>query len=116
MKPVVRQPDAQAERNARALAIATSAADRVVRRETAALTTAAQRFAQDGVAFHAFVADFYEAHAGFVSEALGLSAEEAQRYCTGQRGRVDRDGMDGLETWAHDGPTRLAQTALMLEG
>lgn len=105
--------DAGKPDNSRALAIARAAAGRVVRKESAALVKAAAKYAADPSGFAAFVGGFYAEHAAFVSEAMGMTPDESQRYCTEQRGRVERDGVAGVEAWAATVPESLAQTALM---
>lgn len=98
--------------SARALAIARAAASRVVGKETKRLAALGQKCSGDAVAFVAAVAEFYAEHATFVADVMGMDADESARYCTNQRGRIERDGLAGMDEWAREMPDELARIAL----
>lgn len=60
-------------------------ADRVARKENAALRKAAMRLAADPDGFRDWVKAFYGGHVSFVMEVLGLSKDGAKTYCAHQR-------------------------------
>ena len=99
----------------RAVAIAKAAASRVVAKETKRLVALGQKCAGDRVAFVSAVDEFYGEHAAFVADVMGMTADESSRYCTSQRGRIERDGLAGMDDWARTVPDDLARIALQGE-
>lgn len=80
---------------------ATAAAGRLLRREIRAVQKAAVKHATDADAFANWVAGFYKKHALLVAEALCLTKEMAEQYCTRQALQLlGEPGLQALETWA----------------
>lgn len=105
-------PSGQAVDRERATAIALAAADRVVRRETAAIAKAAQKYAQDAAGFSEWVDKFYCEHSEFVAKAMALPPAEATRYCDEQRARLVAGGVASVKMWPQTVPGWLAHRAL----
>lgn len=85
---------------ARAHAITVASAERLLRKEVAAVQKAAVRHADNGDAFAATVAEFYAKHVQLVAETLKLSAPAAGEYCARQCGQVlAEDWLGALELW-----------------
>jgi HK97 family phage portal protein len=100
----------------RARAIALAAADRVVRRETAAIAKAAQKYAKDRDGFARWSEQFYgEQHVDFVAGAMAMSFGEAARYCDEQRTRLATGGLVAVDNWAQQVPSWLAERALTVD-
>jgi HK97 family phage portal protein len=76
---------------------ARDAAERVARREVAALTRAARRTGVDEAAWQAEVAQFYGEHAAFVAETMRLSRQDARGYTAGQGDYLRDMGPTALE-------------------
>lgn len=66
-------------------AVLAEAARRVVRKEIAALTTAARRAGEDFAAFEAGVRKFYSDHATFVAQSLKMPISIAEEYVASQQ-------------------------------
>lgn len=100
--------------NAKASAIVTESAARLLRKEIAAVQKMAVRHAADADAFAVAVTEFYAAHASLVSQTLQMSEADAQGYCAGQAAQiVGGDWLVALETWkADDYAAGLAALAL----
>lgn len=78
----------ESETEARVEQIARTAAERVVRKEQAAIAKWAPRFASEPEKWRAWVEKFYGEHSEFVRECLALDEKEAEAYCTSQRDTV----------------------------
>jgi HK97 family phage portal protein len=89
-----------ADPNARANAIVTESAARLLRKEVAAVQKFAVRHAADADAFAGAVTAFYVEHAELVAQTLQMSAAEAQGYCSQQAAQiVSGDWLAALEQW-----------------
>lgn len=114
------KPPPPADDGSQALArrFALVAAERLVRREIAAITGtketrgAAVRFASNPDGWDAWVRSFYRAHAQLVAKTLGLSEHGATRYCDYQRDELEKGGVKVTETWERDRAPVLAEMAL----
>ena len=105
----------RAATNPRAEAIARAAAQRVVRREAAAVLKAAQKHAKAPAAFLAWSHEFYTEHAAFVANAMGMTEDEAAQYCAEQRAQLEARGILVLGDWEREIPDQLARLALAVE-
>jgi HK97 family phage portal protein len=84
----------------RAHAIAHASAERLLRKEVAAVQKAAVRHAADEDAFVAAVTAFYEAHVALVVATLSMSEAEARTYCAGQAHQiVNGEWLRALDLW-----------------
>jgi len=102
--------------SARARSIALAAAERVVRRETAAIAAAAKKHASDDSGFAAWARSFYGTHVGFVESVMAMSRTEAADYCAGQSARLATEGLAGVGDWEVLAPAYLADLALCWDG
>ncbi len=85
---------------ARARAIVTASAARMLTKETQSITRLAVRHASDQDAFAASVAEFYSAHVMRVCEWLSMSQASAEAYCAGQAAQiVVGDWTKAVELW-----------------
>ncbi len=113
-----RRPDGGSGRkkDARALAIARSAAARVIRKECQAIRKEVQRLRAasddagrnrpDQKPLSETMAEFYTAHAEFVSDVMALPAQESERFCR-ERHRLlaaSADPVQLAEIWEAAGP------------
>lgn len=101
--------------SAQAYLLAEESAGRVVRKELAAITKAANRCASNSAAFEAFVREFYADHVEMVSTTMKISEADATAYCEGQRDAVIWGGAKAMESWEDEVPPRLATLALGVE-
>lgn len=93
-------PQPRPKPSARASAIVTESAARLLRKEIAAVQKFAVRHAADGDAFAGAVTGFYVEHAALVEQTLQMSAEDAGGYCAGQAAQiVGGDWLAALEVW-----------------
>jgi len=99
-------------REARALRIATREAERLVRKEIAAATKAAIRFAQDGPGWQTWLREFYEDHGREVAERLCMPLPVAREYASRQGLRLAERGVQVVETWERTVVAELAELAL----
>lgn len=85
-------------------------ADRLVRKEVAAIRRARLRHAGDAAAFRAWVATFYGGHVSEVMEALQVEKPAARVYCKRVRDQVlATDDLDALlEEWEKNGAESIA--------
>jgi HK97 family phage portal protein len=98
--PAPRKPQRPADENARAEAIAQSAAGRLIRKEVKAVQKIAVKYAAAVNEFAAAVTEFYSAHVAVVVDTLAMSEADAQAYCAGQAAQVVAgDWLIALETW-----------------
>ena len=77
-------------------------AQRVMRKETAALTKLAKRHCDDDGAWHLAVGEFYIQHAAYVAQNMGISWGKAAMYCDVQRWMVMDRGAGALEDWGNE--------------
>lgn len=96
----------------RAWALAHEAASRVVRREMAAVTKAAQKHANDAAGWATWLREFYGEHAGVVSASLRVPLPVAREYAARQGSRLEREGIGILADWEWTVVGELAQLAL----
>jgi HK97 family phage portal protein len=75
------------------------AAHRIIRREVAALTKAAQRTASDASAWGAAVAEFYADHTAYVSTSLRVPLADAERYVAEQQASLENRGVAAMSDW-----------------
>ena len=100
--------------DARAYEIARNQAEILVRKELAAATKAATRFASDGEAWQSWLREFYAQHTGEVARRLALSPATAQVYTARQGQRLSTQGIAAASEWERTVVTEL--TALALAG
>jgi len=98
-RPASAEPDDEDASSRQAKAIVVSAASRLLRKEIAALSKAAERYASDSEGWAVAVTEFYSKHVALVVETLQVSAEDAGIYCADQA-RQAIDGVAGMEAWA----------------
>jgi HK97 family phage portal protein len=92
-----------ADANARASAIVTESAARLLRKEVAQVQKLAVRHVADGDAFAAAITEFYADHVTLVEQTLQMSPVAAREYCSGQAAQiVNGDWVAALETWKTD--------------
>ncbi len=96
----------------RAFALAHEAAARVVRKEIAAVQKAAQRFANDGAGWTAWLREFYGEHAAFVASSLRVPLPLAQEYAARQGSRLEAHGVGTMADWEWTVVGELAELAL----
>ncbi len=87
-------------------------AERIVKREIAAVRAKAPKLARDRVGWRAFVLETYGKHAPHVAEVMRISEDEARAYCDGQAAQLLAHGVAALEAWETEIPPRLAALAL----
>jgi HK97 family phage portal protein len=107
-KPVGRGQSA----GVRATVLAYEAAQRIVRKEIAAVTNLAKKHANDPDGWKAGLQAFYEDHAAFVSQALKLSMPDAREYAAEHGLVLAERGVSAMEGWEHAVSAELAQWAL----
>ena len=81
----------------RAMDLALAAAERILRKEAAAIQKAAENIGEDRAEWARWAADFYRKHASFVAEALAISAGAAAQYAQRCEERIARDGLEGFD-------------------
>ena len=79
--------------DARLWGFAEASAQRIVRKERAALERAAVRFAKDGDGWATWLREFYTEHAAYVAQALLIPTETAREYCAQQGLELERRGL-----------------------
>jgi len=84
---------------ARADAITTESAARLLRKEVAAVGKEAVRHAGHLDTFLAAVTTFYAAHARLVAQTLQISAAQAEAYCDRQAHQVTRGWVEAVALW-----------------
>lgn len=105
------QPSMLAE-STRMHAVVRAAAERLARREIAAVAKAAERHAQDLPGWHAWLETFYAEHAVLVAEALAIEPGRARRYCDSQQAALREQGLIASAAWERTLPDTLAALAL----
>lgn len=91
---------------------ASDAAQRAVRRESAAVAKLAERVAGDRAAFKVGLEQFYAEHAETVARDLHIPRHEALRYVRDQQAALLERGPDALADWPIDGVARLTDLAM----
>lgn len=102
-------------RHGRAAAIVYDTAAGLVRKEIAAATKAAQRFAKDPDGWQAWLAEFYGDHAGLVADRLKLTPAAAAAYAERQRAQLAAGGVPVLAEWERVIVPALVEQALDAE-
>lgn len=93
-----------ADTSARANAIVTESASRLLRKEIEQVQKLAVRHAADQDAFAVAVTEFYAKHADLVEQTLQMSRAEAEGYCSQQAAQiVCGDWVAALDTWKAPG-------------
>ena len=95
--------------DSRARLLAVAAAERVVRKETAAVSKAVSRFAGDEEGYEAWSKEFWADHVNLLVEALHLEDATAQPYAEANRNL-------GLEQLEETTDARIAELADMALG
>lgn len=75
------------------------AAQRVVRKEVAAVSKLAERHAQDVDAWKAGLSAFYTDHAEFVAQTLHLATPAARAYAAQHRVLLEQHGVPAMADW-----------------
>lgn len=83
----------------RAARIVQEAAAGLVRKEIAAVSKAAGRFAKDGAGWQTWLREFYDDHAGHVAERLRLPVGEAREYAARQGEQLAERGVAAMADW-----------------
>lgn len=110
--------DPNGKKPSRARGLAIAAAGQVIRRETAAMSRKAVKYADasaDSEAFEAWRAEvegFYTDLRAFVAESLALSAEAAASYCDAKADEVLSEGVTAISRWEQRDINGLADLAL----
>lgn len=95
-----------------AVAIVREAAARLVRKELAAATKAAQKFAHDAEGWQRWLVSFYEEHAALVAQTMQISLPHARRYAAGQGAALLEHGLAASGDWEWTAVNALADMAL----
>jgi hypothetical protein len=96
----------------RAALIVEEACARVVQKELAAASKAAQKFANDSPGWQAWCREFYDGHASFVGTVLKLRSDAARRYAAKQGAELAAGGMAATKDWESRAVAELAALAL----
>jgi hypothetical protein len=96
----------------RAAVLARSSAERLVRKELAAIETAARRYASDPDGWRTWVRGFYEDHAALVASTLQIRIERARAYAAEQGSTLEEGGVAVCQDWPWTAVNRLARVAL----
>jgi HK97 family phage portal protein len=92
--------------------LASDLADRIIRRETAAIGKLAERSGSDAGAFAKGVEEFYAEHANHVAGALHVPVSVAKRYASDQRQALLADGPAVMDDWPVDRAAYLTSLAM----
>lgn len=84
-----------------------AAAERLVRKEIAAIEKRAPRFAGDTAGWREWVTSFYGRHVDELVEALCLDRDHARRYGAQHCAELLEQGVSVLEAWRTEAPTAL---------
>jgi hypothetical protein len=96
----------------RATSFALAAAQRIVRKEIAAVNKKAIQYANDASGWRDWVRTFYSEHAPYVAETLQIPLTEAQAYAAHQGQRLEREGVAQVAAWERVLPAQLASLSL----
>lgn len=99
-------------RDTRAALIITEAAERLVRKEIAAIRKAAERFSADATGWQAWLRTFYADHAGLVAYTLALPPEVAREYVSRHGLELERTGVAATAEWEWREASSLAALVL----
>lgn len=101
-------------RQSRAVALATSAAQRIVAKELSAVRRNAVKFAdsKDFDAWRTWATGFFAEHAEAVANTLVLREEDARAYCEAKRDELIEHGMKAVDRWEARDVERLTNLAL----
>lgn len=102
----------QVDRSARATAVVREAAARIVRKEIAAATKAAAKYATDADSWQQWLRSFYDEHAGMVAQTLQISYPEARAYAARQGAALEAGGVAVMADWEWAAVNDLAELAL----
>ena len=94
--------------------LAEEAAGRIVRKEIAALSRAAQRSGEDRDAWERAVVDFYGNHAAFVAQVMRISVERAAAWVADGRRELLAHGPETMNDWDTRRVAELARLATRL--
>ncbi len=92
--------------------IATAAAERVVRKEIAAVRAKAVKLASDPKAWAAWIDEFYAEHADFVADALQLEPAMARVYIDDHRAGLVERGLRAVAAWEQEAAATLVRLAV----
>ena len=81
----------------RAMDLALAAAERILRKEGAAIAKAQEHLGEDLAGWARWAAEFYGKHAGFVAEAMAIPQATAMQYAKRCEERIARDGVAGFD-------------------
>jgi hypothetical protein len=87
-------------------------AQRIVRREVAAIAAKAPKFARDKDGWRAFVLELYGKHSAHVAEVMRISEASARAYCDRQASALLASGASVAERWEEQIPPQLVALAL----
>ena len=96
----------------RASVLALEAAQRVVRKEIAAVTRNAERLANDSAGWSTWLREFYSDHANYVAQTLRIPMHKAREYAAQQGLQLQSTGVAAMTDWEAVMPTHLALIAL----
>lgn len=106
------QEDPSQARLTRATMVTMQEASVLVRKEIAAASKAATRFASDGAGWQAWLREFYGQHGREVAERLRLPVPVGQEYAARQGMRLAARGVKVLEDWEQTVVAELVDLAL----
>jgi HK97 family phage portal protein len=102
----------RSDADVRARLIALEAAARVVQKEMATATKAAQKFASDAQGWAAWCEAFYDDHVGFLSHVLKMPSHAARLYAAQQRDALVKQGIPAMSDWETRVVPQLAALAV----
>jgi HK97 family phage portal protein len=102
----------QGHADSRARLIALEAAARVVQKEIAQATRAAQKHGNDAEAWQAWLGEFYGDHAGFVGQVLKVPSHQARAYADARMKELGSTGIAAVGDWETRVVPQLAALAL----
>lgn len=85
--------------NSRAEALARAAAQRVVRKELAAMRQSAAKYGANLEGWRSAVGEYYSNHAVYVIDHLQIGRHEAEQYCKAQADALIEDGAVTMMDW-----------------
>lgn len=99
----------------RLLLIAKGAAERVVRKEVAALLDKARKLAANTEAWEAWLGEFYDGHAAQIMETLQLEPAVAREYAASHKGALMLYGIGATDGWMVTAVKELLRLAELSE-
>lgn len=97
--------------NTRARLIALEASARVVQKEIAQATKAAQKHANDAPGWQKWLGEFYDDHAGFIGQVLKVPSHQARAYVDARQKELSK-GISAVSDWETRVVPQLAAIAL----